>query len=120
MSKFKSFEDIIITGDFNAKTKTDDDYIIDEEDRFSLINDLDHYVVDSVPKARSNIDLNPTDSHGERLLELCKSNLLRILNGRFSNNSNRYTRCPNKLHVGDKPSVIDYTLTSKNLLSTVN
>ena len=54
---------------------------------------------------------------GERLLELCKSNLLRILNGRFGNNSNRYTRYPTKL--GDKPSVIDYTLTSKNLLSII-
>ena len=115
--KFKSFGDIIITGDFNARTKTDDDYIIDEEDRLSPINDLDHYVVDSVPIARSNTDLNPVDSHGERLLELCKSNLLRILNGRFGNNSNRYTRYPTKL--GDKPSVIDYTLTSKNLLSTI-
>ena len=31
---FKSFGHIIITGDFNARTKTDDDYIIDEEDRF--------------------------------------------------------------------------------------
>ena len=115
--KFKSFGDIIITGDFNARTKTDDDYIIDEEDRFSPVNDLDHYVVDSVLIARSNTDLNPVDSHGERLLELCKSNLLRILNGRFGNNSNRYIRYPNKL--GDKPSVIDYTLTSKNLLSTI-
>ena len=115
MSKpFKPFGDIIIIGDFNARTKTDDDYIIDEEDRFSPINDLDHYVVDSVPIARSNTDLNPIDSHGERLLELRKSNLLRILNGGFGNNSNQYTRYPTKL--GDKPSVIDYTLTSKNLL----
>ena len=30
----KSFGDIIITGDFNARTKTDDDYNFDEEDRF--------------------------------------------------------------------------------------
>ena len=44
--KFKFFGDIIITRDFNVRTKTDDDYIIDEEDRFSPINDLDHYVVD--------------------------------------------------------------------------
>ena len=73
--------------------------------------------MDLVPIARSNTDLNPVDSHGERLLELCKSNLLRILNGRFGNNSNRYTRYPTKL--GDKPSVIDYTLTSKNLLSII-
>ena len=67
---FKSLGDIIITGDFNARTKIDDDYIIDEEDRFSPINDLDHYVLDSVPITRSNTDLNPIDSHGERLLEL--------------------------------------------------
>ena len=89
---FKSFGDIIITGDFNARTKTDDDYIIDEEDRFSPINDLDHYVVGSVPITKSNTDLNPIDSHGERLLELCKSNLPRILNGKFEKNSNQYTR----------------------------
>ena len=114
---FKSFGDIIITGDFNARTKTDDDYIIDEEDRFSPITDLDHYVIDSVPITRSNTDLNPTDSHGERLFELCKSNLPRLLNGRFGNNSDRHTRYPTEL--GDKPSVIDYTLTSKNLLSLI-
>ena len=104
-------------GDFNARTKTDDDYIIYEEDRFSPINDLDHYVVDPVPITRSNTDSNSIDSQGERILELCKSNLLRILSGRFGNNSNRYTRCPAKL--GDKPSVIDYTLTSKNLSSLI-
>ena len=80
---FKSFGDIITTEDLDARTKTDDNYIIDEEDRFSPISDLDHYVVDSVPITRSNTDLNPIDGHGERLLELCKSNLLRILNGRF-------------------------------------
>ena len=74
-------------------------------------------MVDSVPIARSNTDLNPIESHGERLLELRKSNLLRIRNGRFSNNSNWYTTYPTKL--GDKPSVIDYTLTSKNLLSII-
>ena len=73
--------------------------------------------MDSVPIAGSNTDLNPVDSHGERLLELCKSNLRRILNGRFGNNSNQYTRYPTKL--GDKPRLIDYTLTSKNLLSTI-
>ena len=61
--------------------------------------------------------MNSIDSHGKRLLELCKSNLLRILNGRFGDNSNRYTRYPTKL--GDKPSVIDYTLTSKSLLSLI-
>ena len=74
-------------------------------------------MVDSVPVARSNTDLNPIDSHGERLLELCKSNLIRIVNARFGNNSNRYIRYPTKL--GDKPSVIYYTLTSKNLLSII-
>ena len=74
-------------------------------------------MVDSVPIVRSDTDLNPTDSHGERLLELCKSNLLGILNGRFGNNNNRYTRYPSK--PVDKPSVIDYALTSKNLLSII-
>ena len=74
-------------------------------------------MVDSVPITRSNTNLNPIDSHGDRLLELCKSNLLRILNGRVGNNSNRYTRYPIKL--SDKPGVIDYTLTSKNLLSLI-
>ena len=75
-------------------------------------------MVDSVPIARSNTDLNPTDSHGERLLELCKSNLPRILNERFGNNSNRYTRYPTKL--GDKLCVIDYTLTSKSIIKSFN
>ena len=72
-----------------SEPKTDVDYIIDEEDRFSPINDLDHYVIDLIPITRSYTDLNPTDSHGERLLELCKSNLLRVLNGRFGTNSGK-------------------------------
>ena len=74
-------------------------------------------MVDSVSITRSYTDLNPIDRQGERLLQFCKSNLLRFLNGRFGKNSNRYTRDPTEL--GNKPSVIDYSLTSKNLLSLI-
>ena len=70
---------IILTGDFNARTACNADYIVC--DRFNVVNDHNGYVPD-IHLSRFSSDKH-NNSHGTKLLELCKANSLRICNGRL-------------------------------------
>ena len=112
---FHAEGEIMIAGDLNARTNLDPDYVLDEGDTFSPISQIDHYIVDE-PLSRTNMDSSPVDTHGEKLLDLCKSQSLRILNGRFLDKGS-YTRFPTR--IGDSPSLIDYFLIESSLLGKV-
>lgn len=105
----------MIARDLNARTNLDPDYVLDEGDVFSPISQIDHYKADE-PLPRSNMDISPVDTHGEKLLDLCKSQSLRILNGRFCDKGS-YTRFPTR--TGDSPSLIDYSLVESPLLNKI-
>ena len=66
------------------------------------------------PTQRNSFD-NELNSHGKRLLEICKSADLRILNGRVSGDSlGRVT-----FHGKNGVSVVDYAVCDQDLLSHV-
>ncbi len=71
----------LVTGDLNGRTKTDEDFIRDSDDKHSPITDIPLYIRDSQLK-RNNRDTHTIDEQGKMILEICKSNSLRILNGR--------------------------------------
>ena len=105
-------------GDLNGRTGTNPDYIQEEYDSFSPLQDVSHYELDS-PLARNNMDKNPIDSHGKAILDTCRNLQLRILNGRTA--GDRWgvpTRYP--VHKKEKPSVIDYGICSAKVLPRVN
>ena len=81
-SHYKTMGNVIIAGDLNARTNSEKDFVLDEDDNFSPISDIDHYRND-IPIPRNNMDKGPCDNHGQRILEICRSQELRILNGRF-------------------------------------
>ena len=80
---FSCHGSILLMGDFNSRTGKYTDSICQEGSNV-------------IPNERSDLSLNPSklnsfdneiNNHGKRLLELCKSADLRILNGRVSGDS---------------------------------
>ena len=76
---YKSMGSVIILGDFNAKTGSQPDYILNDEDDFLPLNE--DYVIDSNIIDRKSKDTKVC-SRGKELLEICIFSSLRILNGR--------------------------------------
>ena len=110
-------ENSLIFGDLNGKTNTRPDYVVDDSDKHSPISDIDSYVADS-PLERNNSDTKPVDRRGKKILELCQSYSLRILNGRTAGDRwGHLTRFP--LRLGETPSVLDYAICPTNLLKEV-
>ena len=99
---------LILFGDFNAKTKTENDFIIiDKHDAFSsLETGSDVYHIN-----RANQDVHDLDLHGKKLIDLCKTQNLLIVNGRVGEDKGvgQFTSKNN--------SVIDYVLAPPNFFS---
>ena len=103
----------LIIGDLNGRTKTDEDFVRDTSDKHSPIN-VPYYSKDT-EIARCNQDTHATNEQGKLILDLCKSNSLRILNGRLNGDtSGKFTRYPKRTN--ENPSTIDYALCGEALL----
>ena len=75
--------DIILMGDLNARSLTTPDYISNENNDHIPVPPPDLYEVDTVETIpRNNCD-KKSNSYGNKLIELCKTVPLRILNGRL-------------------------------------
>ena len=114
---FSSKGKIVLIGDFNSRTGQNPNFI---EIDSSQINDVDgvdllppDYVSDTELK-RVNQDFI-IKSHGKKMLDLCLSSGLRILNGRFLGDSLGYfTYMSNNGF-----SSVDYAILSESLLPSV-
>ncbi len=110
VAKYSKLGHCFMAGDFNARTNCERDFTTggtigdDEFDQnfhdLSATNDL---------PARTNLDTSPVDNHGQKLLSLCKSSDLYILNGRTIGDTVGSCTCFS--HTG-VPSVIHYMLAS--------
>ena len=107
----------LVTGDLNGRTKTEEDFVRDSDDKHSPITDIPFYITDSQLK-RNNRDTHTIDEQGKMILEICKSHSLRILNGRTTGDElgtfTRYLKRKN-----ENPSVIDYTLCGEALMPSI-
>ena len=108
---------LILIGDLNGKTGTDDDFVLDSSDEHSPVAGNPCYVRDD-PIGRKNRDKHPTDQQGKRILEICKNMSMRILNGRINGDeTGNFTRYPK--HSRENPSTIDYALFSTDTLPEI-
>ena len=108
---------ILLAGDFNAKTDAANDYVSDIQDDHSLVNNIETYNFDS-PLQLRNEDKRPVDAQGEKFLSLCKNCRIRILNGRTKGDrSGKFTRYP--LVLREYPSTLDYMITNTELLHEI-
>ena len=107
---------VYVMGDFNSRTHTSPDFIDAQAffmDYFDLDNSMNEFFNVSAVLTLYNLAINRRskdsiiNTEGQKLLELCKSNYLTILNGRFGQDR----------HIGNftyrNISVIDYTIASK-------
>lgn len=104
---------IYIIGDFNSRVGVRDDYI--NFDRNIDQVDSDDYIPDE-PLSRASSD-KTCNSFGLKLLDLCKSSCIRIVNGRLSNDCGvgSFTFAS-----GQGASVIDYVLAKERDFVSIN
>ena len=111
MEIFSSLGSILLMGDLNARTGKYSHSVCEEGNNL-IVNDESELSL--CPTQRNSFD-KELNSHGKRLLEICKSADLRILNGRVSGDSlERVT-----FHGKNGVSVVDYAVCDKDLLSRV-
>ena len=117
ISFYRSKGNVILAGDFNAKTNQDCDYVLDLQDEHSPINENVMYNFDA-PIPRKNRDKHAVDTQGVKFLELCKSGQLRILNGRTRGDRlGHFTRLP--LSIRESPSTLDYFATDIEIMQDI-
>ena len=79
--KYSTQGQILLLGDFNARTSTLNDFIENDADDFLTMNNT--YIQDKHFPKRNNADYTVNKVGGE-ILRLCIGNRLRILNGRLT------------------------------------
>ena len=110
IARYKQLGEIIIMGDFNARTATYRDFIVN--DGPDLIDTM--YQIDEELPQRSNYD-KVANRYGNLLLELCVSSGLRILNGRMVGDTLGKFTC----HKYNGSSTVDYTLATENVIQDI-
>ena len=107
---YKEKGEVIIQGDFNARTNVEDDTII--PDKFD--NSLNLTVSNNIP-CRNSEDKMPPDHRGKEILELCKSLGLVIVNGcKTCDIYGKY-----KSFQWNGSSVVDYVITSQKMFENI-
>ena len=109
----------IVMGDLNGRTRMEEDFVRDDLDKHSPINEAYYQKDTPLHRLRSNRDPHPVDEQGRKIIDLCKTSALRILNGRtYGDIQGNFTRYPSILH--ENPSTIDYALCSNDLISDIH
>ena len=92
----QDYQNIFVIGDLNSRTASHHDFILNDNLHNSVLDvvgGLFTYVVDDTLPNRVNPDKG-TNDFGSRLLNLCKSCGLRIVNGRHIDGlANDFTFC---------------------------
>ena len=118
IAKFQQDGEIILIGDFNARTGTKPDYVsdfIENDDVELIVRSSENTLLDSLNrKHRSNLDSN-VNTYGNKLLDICKGLGLRIMNGRTLGDSvGAYTCFPY-----NGKSTVDYIISGENIVPDI-
>jgi len=103
VSYYSELGSVFVTGDLNSRTSNKCDFIVYDSIN-TVLDDFD-YIPDQ-PSVRASID-TIHNNHGIKLLDLCKSTTLRIVNGRIGDS------CKQTFFSSNGSSVIDYLLTNE-------
>lgn len=113
-TKTESQCNLLICGDFNSRTSTNNDFVI-HDDSLHMSVLPDEYISDNF-LSRYSQDKGHVNNNGLLLLDFCKQTGVRIMNGRVGkdNGIGKYT------FIGSRgSSVIDYVLASEDLFRFV-
>ena len=112
ISFYRSKGAVLILGDFNARTATEPDYIINDDDHHLPLND--DYIIDKAIRETNSRDTE-VSTRGRELIDLCISSRIRILSGRILGDfKGKFTS-----YQYNGNSVIDYCLLSEEQLPSV-
>ena len=78
IAQFSKMGSCIICGDFNSRTNIDSDFVVYDNSKYSK-HTVDY--IEDVNMFRNNMDKHKVCTYGKRLLDLCKTTNMRILNG---------------------------------------
>ena len=106
--------EVIVTGDLNARTKDDPDYIM--YDHAQHLPCQDWYKADNFDNPRRSKDMHGNiNCHGKSLLALCCSQDIHMLNGRKTGDMKGEITC----FANKGSSVVDYTIVSSTLFPLI-
>ena len=104
--------DVCIIGDLNARTGNASDVLEMGQDEVELIDEYVSLDTMNIPENRVSFD-NIVNNYGTRLLTLCKSLYMFIVNGRMGNDAQvGKPTCKNV-------SIVDYFICTPRLFSTI-
>ena len=116
ISKYKNIGSVYVTGDLNARTGTRIDFINDDYLKYIVPEKDLPFVYENERELcrRNNFDVF-VNNYGRKLLDLCKSSGLRIVNGRHPGDKNgEFT-----FYCSRGSSLIDYLLTDSTLFDSI-
>ena len=115
LSEWANMGDLLVTGDFNTRVGQMFDYITEECNQFIPTPPSTVYEIDTIATSpRHSMDMT-VNASGHKLIELCKTVPLRILNGRkLGDNLGNYT-----CYTPNGQSVVDYALCSPSLFHNI-
>jgi hypothetical protein len=115
---YKSKFDVLLMGDYNARTEDLNDFNVHvdnggTENPFEESLEADTFPV-TFCNSRISQDSGNANKYGRKLIEVCKSMNIRIVNGRLNDRPGKYTR------VGTTGcSVVDYTIVDSNVANYI-
>ena len=112
--KFKTLGDIVLQGDFNARTGQKIDFIQPDPFLEDILNCPLTNCGKSLPPRNS--EDNGTNKRGEELLDFCKTNEYAIVNGRKL--GDLFGKCTSHQYNGS--SAIDYVLTPAHTFESIS
>ena len=111
IEKFSAFGSILLMGDFNSRTGKYSDNVCQEGNTI-ITNDQSEFSLCALQRHSFDNELN---NHGKRLLEICRSADLTIMNGRSRGDSLGRPTFHGKLGV----SVVDYAICDQDLFHSI-
>lgn len=111
--EYSQLGSVMILGDLNARTGTKSDYVTQDADVVTIENLLVERDVELGSRLSQDLKICP---RGNKLIDICVSAKLRILNGRIIGDTLGYFTC----HKNNGSSVVDYLIVQENLVSEVN
>ena len=111
ISTYKMSGNILLCGDFNARTASEPDFIVNDDNSYSPTY---NYPIDRNLLKRSSPDIT-LDTRGKDLLDLCISHQIRVLNGRVLGDMLGHYTC----YTPNGASVVDYVMVSEGILDQV-
>ena len=117
IAQYKDLGDIIAIGDFNSRVGTQLDFIVHDildKSYLHLLSNVITYASD-IDFTRRNSEDKTVNQFGRKLLSLCKSSGLRIVNGRHTGDKNGSITFYN----ANGSSLIDYVLVHESCYQSI-